>query len=210
MDWKTKRINEILGIPKLDVKYLPPHVIIQLKEKCAEIKEIGAVILFGSLVRGEGSPKSDIDIMVVPLKQEQLESLKEKIMKLLREIEVENRLEASFSLIIYTSNEDPYFLWETISDGVVIYIKPELVLQSIKSVKPYTLISYSYSGLNNNIKKKVQRFIFESKNGLQIDRNNKMEYIAPGVLLFPLEKSKSIIKFFDDIHMKYSLIKIWK
>jgi len=210
MDWKTRRISEILGIPNLNTEYLQPHVIISIKERIAKVKNIGAVILFGSVVRGEASPKSDIDIMVVPLKQEKIKALKIQVMKLLKKIEGEYKLKASFSLIIYTTNEDPYFIWETISDGIVLYIKPEIVIQSIQSAKPYALISYSYSGLENSYKKRVQRYIFESKNGLQIDRANKMEYIAPGVLLLPLEKSKSIIKFFDELHLKYSLIKVWR
>ena len=210
MDWKTKRISEILGMPNLDTKYLPPHVLISLKERISEIENIGALILFGSVVRGEASPKSDIDIMVVPIKQERLKALKERVMKLLKEIEDENKLVASFSLILYTGKEDPYFIWETISDGVILYIKPELVIPSIQSVKPYALISYTYSGLKDNDKKRVQRYIFESKKGLKIDKNNKMEYIGPGVLLIPLEKSKIVTKFFDEIHINYSLMKIWR
>jgi predicted nucleotidyltransferase len=210
MDWKTRRISEILGIPKLNSEYLPLHVIISIKERIAQIENIGAVILFGSVVRGEASPRSDIDIMIVPLKQEKIKALKVQIMKLLKEIEDEHKLEASFSLLIYTGNEDPYFIWETISDGIVLYIKPEIVIQSIQSVKPYALISYSYSGLKENDKKRAQRYIFESKKGLQIDRDNKLEYIAPGVILLPLENSKSIIRFFDELHLRYSLIKVWR
>lgn len=197
-------------MPNLDTKYLPPHVLISLKERIVEIENIGALILFGSVVRGEASPKSDIDIMVVPLKQEKLKALKGQVMKLLKEIEDEYKFEASFSLILYTGKEDPYFIWETISDGVVLYIKPELVIPSIQSVKPYALISYTYSSLKDNDKKRMQRYIFESKKGLKIDKNNKLEYIGPGVLLIPLEKSKFIKRFFDEMHVRFSLIKIWR
>lgn len=210
MDWKTKRISEILGMPNLDTRYLPPHVIISLKEKITEIDGIGAIILFGSIVRGEGSPKSDIDIMVVPIKPEKLKALKVEVLKVLKEIEDEHKLKASFSLMIYSGEEDPYFIWETISDGVVIHINTEMVIQSIKSIKPYALISYSYSGLEDNNKKKIQRFIFESKKGLQIDKNNKIVYISPGVLLLSLEKSKIVTKFFDELQVRYSLMKIWR
>jgi len=199
-----------LGIPNLDTKYLPLHVIISLKERISQIENIGALILFGSVIRGEASPKSDIDIMVVPLRQEKLRKLKEEVLKHLKEIEEEYKLETSFSLILYTGKEDPYFIWEILSTGVVIYIQPEIVIQSIQSVKPYALISYSYSGLEDNVKKRVQRFIFESKKGLQIDRKNKMEYFAPGVLILTLEKSKLITKYFDEHHMKYTLMKIWR
>lgn len=209
MDWKTRQIAEILGLPKLDTKYLPIHILIALKDQLAKITGIGAVILFGSIVRGEASPKSDIDIMVIPAQLDQIKTLKERVGKILNYIEVEYKLAASFSLIIYTGQEDPYFLWETVKDGAVIYITPELVTQAPQSIKPYAVISYSYLGLSENEKKRVSRFIFESKSGLQLDRSNRMEYIAPGVLLLTLERSKMVTDFFDDLNVKYSMIKVW-
>lgn len=210
MDWKTKRITEILGMPNLDTEYLHPHVVISLKERIAKVNDVGALIIFGSIVRGEASPKSDIDVMVVPLKKKVTKTLKKQVSKILKEIEDEHRLKVSFSLVIPTGNEDPYFMWETLKDGVVVYIKPEMAIHSIGKVKPYALISYSYASLKENDKKKVQRFLFESKKGVQIDKDNKMEYIAPSVILLPLEKSKYVTEFFDKMHLKYSLMKIWR
>ncbi len=210
MDWKTKRISEILGMPKLNTEFLQPHVIISLKERIAKVANVGALILYGSIIRGEASPKSDIDLMVVPLKNKNIKTLKKQVMKIAKEIEDEFRLEASFSIMIYTGEEDPYFVWEAVKDGVAIYIKPEMAIHSIQNVKPYSLVSYSFTGLKDSEKKRIQRFLFESKKGVQIDRSNKMEYIAPGVLVLPLEKSKHVIEFFDKMHLQYSLMKIWR
>lgn len=207
--WKIRRISEILGTPRLDTKYLPPHVIISLKERIAKVEEVGALILYGSIVRGEASPKSDIDILIVPVKKEETETLKVQLMEILKGIEEEYKLENSFSLMIYTGEEDSYFLWEMIKDGVVLYSKPEMAIHSVQDIMPYALISYTYRGLKENDKKRIQRFLFESKKGASIDRNNKMEYIAPGVILLPLGKSKRVTQFFDASHLTYSLIKLW-
>jgi len=203
-------VSEILGIPQLNAEYLPPHVIISLKERIAAIEDVGAAVLYGSIVRGEASPKSDIDILIVPLTKKNEKKLKKQVMRILHKIEDEFKLGVSFSLMIYTGKEDPYFIWEAIKDGVVIFIRPEMVFDSNQNIKPYALISYSYVGLKNSDTKRVQRFLFESRNGMQIDRKNKMEYIAPGVILIPLEKSKSITKYFDDMHLNYLLLKIWR
>lgn len=210
MDWKTRRITEILGMPKLNTEFLQPNVIISLKERIAKVEAVGALILYGSIVRGEATSKSDIDIMIVPLKKEYTKKLKKQIMNILKEIENEYQLGVNFSPIIYTGKEDPYFVWETVKDGVVVFIKPEMAIHSITNVKPYALISYSYSGLKENVKKKVQRFLFESKKGVQIDKGNRMEYLAPGVIVLPLEKSKLVTDFFDEMHLNYSLMKIWR
>jgi hypothetical protein len=36
-----------------------------------------------------------------------------------------------------------------------------------------------------------------------------MEYIGPGVIKLPLEKTKKVTKLFDELRIDYSLIKIW-
>jgi predicted nucleotidyltransferase len=210
MDWKTKRIIDILGMPKLNTDLMPPHVVIALKERAAKIEGIGAVILYGSIVRGEASLKSDIDVMVVPVRKKSIKILKKRLVKILDEIEDDYKLKVSFSLMIPSGKEDPYFMWETLKDGVVVFVRPEMAVQSIASLKPYALVSYSYTGLKENAKKKVQRFLFESKKGLQIDKHNKMEYIAPGVMVLPQERSKHVTEFFDGMHLQYSLMKIWR
>jgi predicted nucleotidyltransferase len=210
MDWKTKQITKILGVPKLNTEYLQPHVIISLKERVAKINNVGALILYGSIVRGEASAKSDIDVMVVPLKKKNVKNLKKRVSKILKQIEDEHRLKVSFSLMIPTGSEDSYFMWETLKDGAVIYIRPELALDTMGNARPYALIAYSYSDLKENDKKKVQRFLFDSKSGMQMDKGNKMEYIAKGVILLPQKRSKKVTEYFEKMQMQYSLLKVWR
>ncbi len=210
IEWKIKRTNEILGIPDLDTRYLPPHVLITMKEQLSKIDEVGAIILFGSVVRGESSPKSDIDLAIIPTTKETNKNFERKITDILNNIEKKYNMETSFSLIIYTGEEDSYFIWEMMKDGIVIYSKPEMAIKSIQNLKPYGLISYTYSGLKETEKKRIQRFLFESKNGIKVNRKNKMEYIAPGVILLSADKLKKTIKFFEEHKLKHSLIKIWR
>lgn len=210
IDWKMMQVGTILGIPRLDSKYLPAHVIVTLKTKISEVPGIGAIILYGSIVRGEASPKSDVDVMIVPMINEDTTLLKNEITKILRDLENEYKLTISFSPVIFTGEEDSYFIWEVVKDGVVIFIKPELVLSPDKNITPYALISYSLSGLDNSQKKKIQRFLFKSKDGVKIDMKNKLEYIAPSVLLISIEKANQLTSYFDSNNVNYSLIKVWR
>lgn len=204
------QVSTILGMPKLDSKYLRPHVIVALKDKLSKVTGIGAVILYGSIIRGEASPKSDIDIMIIPLKNADPSELKNKVTNILHKIESEYDLQNNFSPVFFTGEEDSYFIWEVGKDGVVIYIRPEMVLAPTTNISPYALISYSFTGLDDATKKKTQRFLFKSKSGVKIDMNNKLEYIAPGVLLLPLEKVDQITDFFESNNVKYSLAKVWR
>jgi len=207
--WKVNRICESMGVPFLDIQFIPPHVLMYLKEQAAELDDLGALILYGSTVRGDASGKSDIDILVIPLKKELAGTLEKVINDLLRDIEERFKLEINFSSMIYDGTEDPYFIWETLKDGAVIYCRPEMVLPAIDTTKPYALISYRFAGLDESKKKRIQRFLYESKSGMGIEKRNRMEYIAPGVIIVPIGKSKRIVDYFDSIELDYSLLKIW-
>jgi predicted nucleotidyltransferase len=203
-------VKDILGMPELDERYLPPEVVVALKERAERIRGLGALILFGSVARGEASRKSDIDLLMVPLDGSVSNDVKKELLKLLHGLEDEFRLKINFSLLVYDGTEDQFFLWETLKDGDVVFSRPEMVLPSVSNPKPHALISYRLNGQNNTEKKRIQRFLYESKNGMAIDMNNKMEYVAPGVIVVDLERSKRIVEYFDDIGLDYSLMKIWR
>ena len=208
-NWKMMKISEILGMPQLNTEYLPPHVIIDLKAICKDTENIGGLIIYGSLVRGDASSKSDIDIMVVPAKNKDTERLRTQLTQIFRDLEKKHNLKVSFSPQISDGKEDPYFLWEAAKDGVVIYCKPEMLMKTADSLQPYALVSYTYAGANQKNKQKIYRYIFKDKNGLQINKNNKTEYVAPGVLRLTTDKAKQATETFDKMGIRYTLLKIW-
>ena len=208
--WRVKQLSKMLGMPKLDTDYLPIHVILELKEKVSKVKNLGALILYGSIVRGEASSKSDIDVMAVPLKNERLKPLESRIRKLLSDVERKFNPKASFSLFMYRGDEDSNFIWEVVNDGAVIYSNPSFFIRDLKDLSPHALISYSYPHLNNTDKKKLQRFLFTSKKGILVNKKNRLEYVSPGVLLLDMARASQLKSFLDDLKVKYSFIKIWR
>lgn len=123
---------------------------------------------------------------------------------------MEFRLRNPFSLNIFIGLEDSNFLWEVAHDGVVLFSKVETVMSELERIKPYALISYSFNDLDDKNKRYVQRYLFESKNGMLINKRNKQEYIARGVVLLSLDRSKKLITLFETLGVKYGLIKIWR
>lgn len=208
-DWRLMKISEIIGIPNLNVDYVKPQVFLSLKERIRSVENLGALILYGSMVRGDISSKSDIDLMAIPEKNDNIHELRDQLALILRDIENEFDLEQSFSLNVYDGKEDTYFLWELVNDGVVLFCKPGMLMQSFDGLKPYALLSYSFSGVVNKVKKKALRYLYESENGLKINKSNKMEYIGPGVLKLSLEKAEKVTTLFNELKVDYSLIKIW-
>ena len=137
--WKLKKISEILDVPNLSIEYLPPQVIIELKEQSRSITSLGALILYGSVVRGEASPKSDIDLLAIPMDINNNDSLNDALKRILFKIEKEFNMKISFSLSVFTGDEDSYYIWEAAKDGIVLFSRPELIIHTMKNIKPYIM-----------------------------------------------------------------------
>ena len=208
-DWRMMKLSEIIGIPDLNVEYVKPQVFLSLKERIRSIENLGALILYGATVNGDVSSKSDIDLMAVPEKNDNIQELREQLGLILRDIENVFDLELSFSLNVYDGKEDTYFLWELVNDGVVLFCKPGMLVQSFDGLKPFALISYSFSGVLKKDKKRALRYLYESDRGLKINKDSKLEYIGPGVIKLPQDKTIKVTELFDELGIKYSFLKIW-
>jgi predicted nucleotidyltransferase len=209
-NWKTARLSEALGIPTLDTRYVPPGVLVDLRARLVDLKELGALIIHGSVVRGEASPKSDIDLLAVPAQKNGIDVMQRKLAAVLRDIEKAHRLKLSFSLMVYSGNEDSHFLWEAMQDGVVLFCRPGTAIGGFANTQPVALISYTFKGIGGAGRQKLRRFIFESEKGVRIDRRNRQEYVAPGALLLSLERARLLTWMFDSMGVKYGLLKLWR
>ncbi|MEM2870530.1 MAG: nucleotidyltransferase domain-containing protein [Thermoplasmata archaeon] len=208
--WKLARLSEVLGIPLLDTRFVPPGALVELREKASGIEALGSLIIYGSVVRGEASPKSDIDLLAVPARRGVGGELERALTRVLRGIEKKHNLRLSFSLMVYSGKEDPHFLWEAVRDGAVLFCRPETALRGPATAQPVALVSYSLKGLGGAGRQRIRRFIFESKKGISVDRGNRQEYIAPGALLLSPEKARRLIAILDSLRVRYSLIKLWR
>jgi len=74
------------------------------------------------------------------------------------------------------------FLWNVVSEGIVVWGKPEDIIskEPHPSLKPLVEVSYSIEGLSEAEKRRLLRRLYTSKN-----------------------------KLFDEFHVKYSLKKVW-
>jgi len=209
-NWKTARLSEALGIPALDARYVPPGAIIDLRKSLADLKELGALIIYGSVVRGEASPKSDIDLLAVPARKKGVDVMQKRLAGILRQVEKAHRLKLGFSLMVYSGSEDSHFLWEAMQDGVVLFCRPGTAISGFANTQPVALISYTFKGIGGAGRQKLRRFIFESEKGIRIDRRNRQEYVAPGALLLSLERARLLTWMFDSMGVKYGLLKLWR
>lgn len=196
---------------KIYEKFKEP--LINFVERANEIPNLIGVILFGSAVTGNISKKSDIDLLLVTKSESNPEIGEESksAHSITSEISKEFNLEHSFSITFYNLTQkdfDPDFLWEVTKEGMVIWAKPELILNINleKNLKPKLICSYSLKGLNEKNKRALIRKLYESKSKLI----QQKEKIAPGVFIIDAEKELLIENLFKKFNLKnYSIKKAW-
>lgn len=92
------------------------------------VKELGnrinAIILYGSVARGEAGEESDIDVLIVGRDKE----VRSKVSEISYEIDYENSFETFITPVYYTKEEIEHrirvrspFILEVLKDGVVLY-----------------------------------------------------------------------------------------
>lgn len=188
--------------------------LIDFADNVSKIPNLVGVILFGSVVTGDMSKKSDIDILLVFDTNHNPEIGKEAKLahEIASNISTKYDLLYPFSFVFINKRNmgevESDFLWNVVKEGVVIWGKPQDILMKTPhpSLEPLMLIRYSVKELNEKNKRKLLRWLYTSKK--RIIGKGK-ERLGPGVLLIKAEKFEDIKKVFDKLNVKYSIKKFW-
>lgn len=179
-----------------------------------KIPNLSGMILFGSAVTGRMSKKSDIDIALVFETDHDPETGKEAEIahQIASAISVKHDLMYPFSFVFINKKSleevDADFVWTVAKEGMIIWGKPQELLMETPhpALKPMMLIQYSTKNLSEKDKRKLLRWLYDSKQKLI---NKDKERIGPGVLLVDAEKIDELKRIFDMLGLTYSVKKIW-
>lgn len=184
------------------------------RDEAHKIPNLVSIVVFGSLVRDELSPKSDIDLLLVfdtdhnPELGEEAKIAHEVAMK----ISIKYDLIHPFSLIFINQqtieDTEPDFLWNVAREGILLWGKPSNAIyrEPPSSLEPFLLVKYSTRNMEPKEKRKLLRKLYTAKKRL-MDKEN--ERLGPGVLLTPAGKFEKLKELLDSFHVKYSVKKIW-
>jgi predicted nucleotidyltransferase len=201
-----------MGNPMIEKRFKQP--IIDFIDRADEIPNLVGVVLFGSVVTGDISKKSDIDLLLVFDTDHNPEIGKEA--KIAREIasniSIKYDLPYPFSFVFINKRNmkeiEPDFLWNVCKEGILIWGKPEDILMKSPhpSLEPMMLIRYSVKDLNEKDKRRLLRTLYASKKKLI---NKKSERLGPGTILTNARKFDKFKEVLDRFNVKYSVKKIW-
>ena len=145
--------------------------------------ETVAIILYGSYARGEAGKKSDIDILIILERKNNV--VEEKLADIIESTTVGRKVIPTFA----TPKEltkTPYYIFDIIKDGIVLYknaAKP-FKLPFAFGEKAMTIYTFSTTHLAQKKKTKLNRLLYgaEYTKVLKTKKQKKKKYSYPGTL----------------------------
>lgn len=195
---------------KLNPKLMYKKIVKQL----SVIRDIKAMIVYGSFARGDYGPKSDIDLFIITAKTEIREQIQDKV------VELESKIGRGVQPTIRTGKElkrtDTGLLQNVFQEGKIIYLSEplDIFVSSLLKQKPYVIYTFQLNNLSQKDKAKFNRELYERihekyayKGFLQEIGGEK---VSSGCVMIPYNKMKRIEKFFSKFKVKYEIMKIWR
>ncbi len=185
-----------------------------LREEAYRIPNLVSIIVFGSLIRNELSPKSDIDLLLVFDTDHNPELGDEARIahQIAMEISIKYDLVHPFSLMFVNQQNiedtEPDFLWNVAREGILLWGKPSQTIykEPPSSLEPFLLVTYSTQDMEPKEKRKLLRKLYTAKKRLM---DKEKERLGPGVLMTPAGKYEELKELLDSFQVKYSIKKIW-
>jgi len=174
------------------------------------MERLCAIVLFGSMARGEEEKHSDIDVLLV-FDEDSAESRLKEVVSLVTELKGHREIQP---VLTNLRDMDVSFLQNVFKEGKVLWVNGEWVLKLL-SHRPYSIFSYDLSGLEPAKKTEVSRFLYGYRVTKSV-RGDMKEYVYRGAgesigpaALVEEKDSLRVKRFLEDMDVRYRERKIW-
>lgn len=184
-----------------------------IKELSA-LEDIKAVILYGSLARGEYTSRSDIDLFILTTESKTQKEVQDKIIEL--ESEIGRNIQPTIRTIKELQETDTGLLQNIFQEGKVLYLRElaEIPSAVLLQQKPYLIYTFQISSLTQKDKARFNRQLYQQtkksykyKGLLQKIGGQKL---SAGCIVIPHTEKVKIEKFFKKFKVKFEQLKVWK
>lgn len=180
--------------------------------RLSAIKDLKAVILYGSFARGDYGPRSDVDLMLITTKKETIEELQDAIISL--------EIGRSVQPVIRTEKElsetDSGLLQNLFLEGKILFLRGPLDLDvsALLQLKPSLVYTFDLGNLDQKAKAKFNRAFYprmrENYNYPGVLAELQGKKLASGCVMAPFSQKKAIEKFFKSQKVKFNSLRMWK
>ena len=185
----------------------------KITDALSAIKEVRAIILYGSAARREFTSRSDIDLFIIVSR-----NVNAKIENAV--IELENEIHLSIQPTVRRESQikktDSGLLQNIFQEGRILYLKNSLQFPAAELLeqKPFMIYTFDISHLKQNEKAAFNRVLYGYKDKkyfyeglLQKLGGSKL---SAGCILIPYGAKGRIENYFEKRNVKPLALKIWK
>ncbi len=176
------------------------------------IKDLRAIILYGSFAREDYGPKSDIDLLILTTNPDTNLEIQDKIINL----ELKKSIQPTIRTLKELKQTDTGLLQNIFLEGKIIYLKEPLDINTrlLLQQRPYVIYTFNLSELDQKTKAKLNRELYQRKSkdytykgALQKIGGKKL---SSGSIMVAYENKKVIDKIFQKYRVNFETIKVWK
>ncbi|MCM8777960.1 MAG: nucleotidyltransferase domain-containing protein [Candidatus Omnitrophica bacterium] len=186
----------------------------KIVDELSKLKDIKAVILYGSFARGENTPRSDIDLFIITDDENAKGVIEEKIISL--ETSVKRNIQPTIRIEKELKKTDTGLLQNIFQEGLILYMREPVTLSAILLLKqkPYVIYTFQLNNLSQRDKARFNRQLYEQKIGKYQYRGllNKIggKKLSDGCIMLPYSEKIKIEKLFKKFKITFNSLNIWK
>jgi len=190
------------------------RILKKIAKELSKIEDVKAVILYGSLARGEFTSRSDVDLFILITEDKTQKEIHDKVIEL--ESEIGRNIQPTIRTIAELQKTDTGLLQNIFQEGKILYLREPSDIPSaiLLQQKPYLIYSFQINSLPQKDKVRFNRQLYEQtrkgyryKGLLQEISGQKL---SAGCVMIPYEQKEKIEKYFKKLKVKFEQLKVWK
>jgi predicted nucleotidyltransferase len=190
------------------------RILKKIAKEISKIEDVKAVILYGSLARGEFTSRSDVDLFILTTEDKTQKEIQDKVIEL--ESEIGRNIQPTIRTIVELQKTDTGLLQNIFQEGKILYLREPSDIPSaiLLQQKPYLIYSFQISSLLQKEKARFNRQLYEQTRkeykykGLLQEIGGQR--LSAGCVMIPYEQKEKIEKFFKKFKVKFEQLKVWK
>ena len=190
------------------------RILKKIAKELSKIEDVKAIILYGSLARGEFTSRSDVDLFILTTEYKTQKEIHDKVIEL--ESEIGRNIQPTIRTLVELQKTDTGLLQNIFQEGKILYLREPSDIPSaiLLQQKPYLIYSFQISSLLQKEKVRFNRKLYEQtrkeykyKGLLQEISGQKL---SAGCVMIPYEQKEKIERFFKKFKVKFEQLKVWK
>ena len=186
----------------------------KIAKNLSAINDVRAVILYGSFARGEATPRSDVDLLILVSEKKTIKLVQDVIITLEREIG--RSIQPTIRTLKELENTDSGLLKNIFQEGRILYLKEPADIPSSLLIGRKQQIIYAFQIIMLSQKDKVKfnnEFYGRTKGkysykGILGELGGQK--LSSGCALIPLSEKKKVEKYFKKSKVAFEATKVWK